>query len=132
VRGSALSVAHHTKLAQMETQRQLGSHKDAKAQRRKKGFQFTASRQTGYSAFTAYGRQVNLLPDCRSQEFSFCPFQISSTSPITLSLSVPKAMRSINKQVTLRVDADLIDRFRATGKGWQSRINEALRKAAGI
>jgi uncharacterized protein (DUF4415 family) len=36
------------------------------------------------------------------------------------------------KQVTLRLDADLIDRFRATGKGWQSRINEALRKAVGI
>ena len=36
------------------------------------------------------------------------------------------------KQVTLRLDADLIERFRATGKGWQSRINEALRKAAGI
>ena len=36
------------------------------------------------------------------------------------------------KQVTLRLDADLIDRFRATGKGWQSRINEPLRKAAGI
>ena len=36
------------------------------------------------------------------------------------------------KQVTLRLDADLIDRFRATGKGWQSRINKALRKAAGI
>jgi uncharacterized protein (DUF4415 family) len=32
----------------------------------------------------------------------------------------------------LRLDADLIDRFRATGKGWQSRINEALRKAVGI
>ncbi len=28
--------------------------------------------------------------------------------------------------------ADLIERFRATGKGWQSRINEALCKAAGI
>jgi uncharacterized protein (DUF4415 family) len=41
-------------------------------------------------------------------------------------------MQSINKQVTLRLDADLIDRFRATGKGWQSRMNEALRKAAGI
>jgi uncharacterized protein (DUF4415 family) len=34
--------------------------------------------------------------------------------------------------VTLRLDADLIDRFRATGKGWQSRINAALRKAVGI
>ncbi len=36
------------------------------------------------------------------------------------------------KQVTLRLDADLIAHFRATGKGWQSRINAALRKAAGV
>ena len=36
------------------------------------------------------------------------------------------------KQVTLRLDADVIDRFRATGKGWQSRINETLRKASGF
>ena len=31
--------------------------------------------------------------------------------------------------VTLRLDRDVLDRFRATGRGWQSRINEALRKA---
>lgn len=36
------------------------------------------------------------------------------------------------KQVTLRLDADVVERFRASGKGWQSRINEALRKAAGL
>lgn len=29
----------------------------------------------------------------------------------------------------LHLDADSIDRFRATNKGWQSRINEDLRKA---
>jgi uncharacterized protein (DUF4415 family) len=33
------------------------------------------------------------------------------------------------QQVTLRLDRDVIERFRATGKGWQSRVNEALRKA---
>lgn len=33
------------------------------------------------------------------------------------------------QQVTLRLDQDVLDRFRATGHGWQSRINEALRKA---
>jgi uncharacterized protein (DUF4415 family) len=33
------------------------------------------------------------------------------------------------KQITLRLDADIIDRFRASGPGWQARINEALRKA---
>ena len=36
------------------------------------------------------------------------------------------------RQVTLRLDADLIDHFRATGPGWQSRINEVLKKAAGV
>lgn len=36
------------------------------------------------------------------------------------------------KQVTLRLDPDVLERFRATGKGWQSRINAELRKALGI
>lgn len=36
------------------------------------------------------------------------------------------------KQVTLRLDADVVERYRASGKGWQSRINEDLRKAAGL
>lgn len=36
------------------------------------------------------------------------------------------------RQVTLRLDADVLDRFRAEGRGWQSRINAALRKSAGL
>jgi uncharacterized protein (DUF4415 family) len=36
------------------------------------------------------------------------------------------------KQVTLRLDQDVIDRFRAGGPGWQSRINEALKKAVEV
>lgn len=34
------------------------------------------------------------------------------------------------EQVSLRVDKDVLARFRATGAGWQSRMNEALRDAA--
>jgi uncharacterized protein (DUF4415 family) len=30
------------------------------------------------------------------------------------------------------LDADVLEYFRKTGPGWQSRINEALRKAAGL
>jgi uncharacterized protein (DUF4415 family) len=30
----------------------------------------------------------------------------------------------------LRLDADIVAHYRGTGRGWQSRINEALRKAA--
>lgn len=33
------------------------------------------------------------------------------------------------RQVTLRLDADVLDGFRETGPGWQGRINEALKKA---
>lgn len=36
------------------------------------------------------------------------------------------------KLVSLRLDPDVLARFRATGKGWQARINQALRKAAGL
>ncbi len=37
-----------------------------------------------------------------------------------------------NKElVTLRIDRDVLERFRAGGAGWQTRINEALKKAAG-
>jgi uncharacterized protein (DUF4415 family) len=32
--------------------------------------------------------------------------------------------------VSLRLDPDVIEHFRKGGPGWQSRINEALRKAA--
>ena len=36
------------------------------------------------------------------------------------------------KQVTLRLDNVVLEKFRATGKGWQSRINAELRKVLGI
>ncbi len=32
------------------------------------------------------------------------------------------------QQITLRLDRDVIERFRATGPGWQARINEALKQ----
>jgi uncharacterized protein (DUF4415 family) len=36
-------------------------------------------------------------------------------------------------QVTLRLDARVVDYFKATDEGcWQTGINEALKKAAGI
>ena len=34
--------------------------------------------------------------------------------------------------VNIRLDPEVLAHFRATGPGWQSRINEALRKAAGL
>jgi uncharacterized protein (DUF4415 family) len=42
----------------------------------------------------------------------------------------PKA--APKEAVNIRLDPDVLAHFRATGPGWQSRINEALRKAAGL
>ncbi len=42
------------------------------------------------------------------------------------------AIANPRKQISLRLDGDVIEKFKSTGKGWQSRVNEALRKAAGL
>jgi len=34
--------------------------------------------------------------------------------------------------VSLRLDQEIVARFKATGPGWQTRMNEALREAAGL
>lgn len=31
------------------------------------------------------------------------------------------------EQVTLRIDTEILEQFRAAGNGWQTRINDALR-----
>lgn len=39
--------------------------------------------------------------------------------------------RKPTKQIiTIRLSADVVEKFRATGKGWQTRINEILRQYA--
>ena len=57
-------------------------------------------------------------------------FKAVTTKPAEL----PKVKPSIplaKEQVTLRIDRDVLDYFQEDGPGWQDRINEALRKAAG-
>ena len=36
------------------------------------------------------------------------------------------------KMVTLRLSPEVLSYFRGTGEGWQSRIDDALRKVAGV
>lgn len=43
-----------------------------------------------------------------------------------------KAEDEKKRLVTLRLDAAVIAHFRAGGAGWQTRVNDALRKAAKI
>lgn len=41
----------------------------------------------------------------------------------------PLAPERRKRQVTLRLSPEVIDHFKATGPGWQTRIEEALRRA---
>lgn len=42
------------------------------------------------------------------------------------------ALDNPKQALKLRLDADVIEAFKADGPGWQTRMNDALRKAAGL
>lgn len=44
----------------------------------------------------------------------------------------PPVGEAAKRQVTLRLDPDVIAKFREGGPGWQGRINAALRAAVGL
>jgi len=50
--------------------------------------------------------------------------------------AIPKpkspALPSAKELVSLSIDRDVLEHFQADGPGWQERINEALRKVAGL
>lgn len=54
--------------------------------------------------------------------------------PADGTLTRPGRPKSDNpkQQVTLRLDRAVLEGFRATGPGWQSRINAELRKALNL
>jgi uncharacterized protein (DUF4415 family) len=41
------------------------------------------------------------------------------------------ALPGVKELVSLRIDQDVLEYFQQDGPGWQDRINEALRRAAG-
>ena len=61
----------------------------------------------------------------------------SDTLPAELNAMLPKRKpgqrgpqkKTTKDQITLRLDHDVVEHFKATGQGWQSRINAALREA---
>lgn len=59
------------------------------------------------------------------------PYWADKFAKATVQRGRPKA--DVTKvSTTIRLDPDVIAAFKAQGSGWQSRINDALRKAAGI
>jgi len=62
--------------------------------------------------------------------------------PIKMSEITPEILARVARRgpqkaptkipVSLRLSADVLDHFKATGPGWQSRIDDALRKIAKV
>jgi uncharacterized protein (DUF4415 family) len=73
-------------------------------------------------------RRPRTLNDARSEaEAAFKKVTTKVAEAPPKKTTVP----GVKEQVTLRIDQDVLEHFQATGPGWQDRINDALRKAAG-
>jgi uncharacterized protein (DUF4415 family) len=55
-----------------------------------------------------------------------------AAAPSPLSAERKTALPRVKEQVTLRIDRDVLDFFQKDGPGWQERIVETLREAAGV
>ena len=57
-------------------------------------------------------------------------FKKATTKPAEAPPPRP-TIPNAREQISLRIDRDVLEHFQAGGPGWQERINDALRKAAG-
>lgn len=69
-------------------------------------------------------------PDDDAPDLS-TPYWVEKFSKAVVQRGRPRA-DSPKVQTTLRLDPDVLERFKAEGPGWQSRINAALRRAVGL
>jgi uncharacterized protein (DUF4415 family) len=58
-------------------------------------------------------------------------FKTATTKPPAPLPPKQPSLPGAKELVSLRIDRDVLDHFQEGGAGWQERINEALRKAAG-
>ena len=65
-----------------------------------------------------------------SRDAAEAAFKAATTKPADLPVAKP-AIPNAKEMVSLRLDRDVLDFFQEDGPGWQDRINDALRKAAG-
>lgn len=73
-------------------------------------------------------RRPRTLNDARTEaESAFKKATAKIAEPVPKKVAIP----NVREQVTLRIDQDVLEHFQEGGPGWQDRINDALRKAAG-
>lgn len=75
-------------------------------------------------------RRPRTLNDARTEaEAAFKKATTKTAAPLPPKTAA--AIPGVREQVTLRIDQDVLEYFQDGGPGWQDRINDALRKAAG-
>jgi uncharacterized protein (DUF4415 family) len=65
-----------------------------------------------------------------SRQMAEMAFKTATTKPAPTEVKAP-SLPGAKEMVSLRIDRDVLDHFQEGGPGWQDRINDALRKAAG-
>ena len=65
-----------------------------------------------------------------SRQAAEMAFKAATTKPAETMAKSP-SLPGAKEMVSLRLDRDVLDYFQHDGPGWQDRINDALRKAAG-
>jgi uncharacterized protein (DUF4415 family) len=65
-----------------------------------------------------------------SRQAAEAVFKTATTKPVEPPPKKP-ALPGVKELVSLRIDQDVLEHFQESGPGWQDRINEALRRAAG-
>lgn len=60
-------------------------------------------------------------------------FKALTTKPVESASPAKSGTPPVGKEtVSLRLDRDVLEHFQDEGPGWQDRINDALRKVAGL
>jgi uncharacterized protein (DUF4415 family) len=65
-----------------------------------------------------------------SRQTAEMAFKAATTKPAEAAPKSP-SLPGAKELVSLRIDRDVLDHFQQDGSGWQDRINDALRAAAG-
>jgi uncharacterized protein (DUF4415 family) len=74
-------------------------------------------------------RRPRTLNDARTE--AEAAFKKVTAKPVEAPVKKTAPLPGVKEQVSLRIDQDVLEYYREAGPGWQDRINEALRKAAG-
>lgn len=73
-------------------------------------------------------RRPRTLSDAKTE--AEAAFKSVTVKPVE-ALPKKAAIPGVKELVSLRIDQDVLEHFQDGGPGWQDRINDALRKAAG-